>query len=82
MARDSLSATISISPKVAFAKYAIQSLCMLVIFIISVAMLVLEIGNANFWQMLTLLSFVTLLNIPVIDILQLLKDNKEPVEDT
>lgn len=72
---DSVSATLSISPAAAMFRYIMQTLFLFFMASIAATAVIMEWGHTNLWVMILVLSIAHMLNLPIIDIVQLVQQN-------
>lgn len=74
MSRDSISATISVSPRATIFKFLIQCSFLFLICAASFVAIILDYGNANIWLLMIVLSIAHVLNMPIVDIIALFNE--------
>lgn len=73
MAVDSVSATISLSPRVSVVRYITQTMFLFVLAMISTAAILLSYGNKELWTMVLVLCISQILNLPMMAVVDMVK---------
>ena len=74
---DSVSASLSISPKVSVIRYITQSVFLFVLAVIAAFAIILKYGNLELWTMVLILCISQVLNLPIVDIVEMIKETQQ-----
>lgn len=77
MSEDSVSATISLSPRVSVVRYITQTLFLFTLGIIAAAAIIRNYGNNELWTMVLILCFSQILNLPMMAVVDMVKPRND-----
>ena len=74
---DSISAVISISPKATIFRYLVQSIFIFTLTGFAIFGIMFNYGSKDLWTMILVLSISQMLNLPLVDMISLLKEKHQ-----
>ena len=74
---DSVSATLSLSPKVSLVRYITQSIFLFVLAAVASIAIIMDFGKIELWTMVLVLCISQVLNLPVVDIISMIASKPE-----
>jgi len=77
---DSISATLSLSPKVSIVRYITQSLFLFLLATASIIAIVMDYSNKELWVMVLVLCISQVLNLPMIDIVSMINNKDKGIK--